>query len=150
MDRLDCNKFGPCRKIGPRCRIWALVSGSSARTLGAFACVLTQANLGMDLSLAGDLLAAGSALAGLVLVFLGGVLNTYATYDTVQQPAVRRLYKRKGWTCVGGFTLSLAGALFAFLAHAWCSVGYLRLSAGALGGASIVLLILTVVEVWSI
>jgi hypothetical protein len=104
----------------------------------------------MDLSLSGDLLAAGVALAGLVLVFLGGVLNTYATYDTVQQPSVQGVYRRKAWACVAGFVLSLAGALFAFLAHVWCSVGWLKMAAGALAAACVVLLIMAVVEVQSI
>jgi hypothetical protein len=104
----------------------------------------------MDLSLSGDLLSAGSALSGLVLVFLGGVLNTYAGFDTEQQPAVRTKYRRKAWACFAGFALSLAGTVFAFLANAWNSVQCLKWSAATLGAALFVLLVMAVVEVMDI
>lgn len=104
----------------------------------------------MDLSLAGDLLSAGAALSGLVLVFLGETLNTYDQYEAQQQPAVRARYRTRAWFCFAGFTLCLAGTLFAFLGQLCSSGGMLVIAAAALGGALLLLLVMALVEVRSI
>jgi hypothetical protein len=98
----------------------------------------------------GDLLSAGATLAGLVLVFLGGVLNTYAQFDSEQQPAVRKKYRRRAWFCFAGFALTLAGSLFAFLASVCDSAGLFAVAVAALGTALLVLLVMALVEVRSI
>jgi hypothetical protein len=104
----------------------------------------------MDLSLAGDLVSAGSALAGLVLVFLGGILNAYGLYDTAQQRAVKAKYSQRAWFCFAGFTLSLAGTVFAFFAALSDSGELLAVAASALGAALLVLLVMAVIEIRSI
>jgi hypothetical protein len=45
---------------------------------------------------AGDRFSGASALAGLILVFLGGVLSSYDSFDTDAKFAVRARYRRNG------------------------------------------------------
>jgi hypothetical protein len=104
----------------------------------------------MDLTIAGDLLAAGAALAGLVLVFLGGVLNAYDGYDTTQQVAVKKRYRLRAWSCLLGFVLAVLGSVFSFLARLWQSQACLHYATLALAAALVVLLLLALVEVLSI
>jgi hypothetical protein len=66
----------------------------------------------------GDILAAATALAGLLLVFMGAVSTTYDSYATAQKSAVRPKYRRRVWLAFAGFILSVAAAAFA-LAAKW-------------------------------
>jgi len=71
---------------------------------------------GGALSLTGDVIAAGTALAGLVLVYLGSVSAGYASYERDQQRTVRAVYQRKAWFAVGGILLSILASGIAVLA----------------------------------
>jgi hypothetical protein len=54
------------------------------------------------LSLTGDVIAAGAALAGLILVYLGSVATGYAGYERTQQGTVRASFQRRAWFGVVG------------------------------------------------
>jgi phosphate/sulfate permease len=60
--------------------------------------------------------AGGTTLAGLMLVFLGGVLTGYDSYDTAQKKAVRDKYKRRARLTLIGFSAALLSAALALLA----------------------------------
>ena|SRR5437763_12177381 len=84
--------------------------------------------------IAGDILAAATALAGLLLVFMGAVSTAYDLYAKDQKASVRSKYQYRVWLAFAGFVLSVAAAVFA-LAAKWfdCS---------SLANVSIVLLLL--------
>src|SRR5689334_9560434 len=67
---------------------------------------------------ADQVLTASTALAGLILVFIGSVVSAYDGYETPDQPAVRARYQWRGWFAFAGFAFSLLSALTA-LAYNW-------------------------------
>jgi hypothetical protein len=91
------------------------------------------------LTLAGDVIAAGTVLAGLILVYLGGVANEYAGFDRTAHGAVRTTFMRRAWFAAGGIILSIAASGIAVLGK-W-------LASSCLVGSSVVLLALALV--WS-
>jgi hypothetical protein len=89
----------------------------------------------MDLpSLVSHLFAGGTAFAGLVLVFLGGVITAYESYDPTQKSAVRKKYQARAWVAFTGFVTALLSAVAALLASwteqtAWAHGGVAALAA---------------------
>jgi len=73
------------------------------------------------IDLAGDIAAAGTALAGLLLVFLGTLIASYDAFDPASQPAVRGKFRRRGWLGFTGFVLALAAAALS-LGGKWSGV----------------------------
>jgi peptidoglycan/LPS O-acetylase OafA/YrhL len=67
-------------------------------------------------NVAGDLVAAATALAGLTLVFLGGIATSFDQYDKQQQTTVRGGYQRRAWFAFAGFVLALLSAAVAVVA----------------------------------
>jgi hypothetical protein len=66
------------------------------------------------LAAAGDIASASTALAGLLLVFIGASITAFNSYETVAKDAVRKRFQvRVGWATAGFFAalLSSAGAL---------------------------------------
>ena len=93
------------------------------------------------LEVAGDIAAASTALAGLLLVFLGAVANSFDSFDPVSQPAVLGKYQRRGWLVFTGFVMSLIAAS-ASLTGKWVSSPTLVIiSAAALGLSLLVILV---------
>jgi hypothetical protein len=92
------------------------------------------------LTLAGDVIAAGTVLAGLILVYLGSVANEYAGFDKTAQGSVRIVFLRRAWFAAAGIILSIAASGIAILGK-W-------LAQTCLVGASVVLLALALV--WSV
>src|SRR6266540_1040124 len=82
--------------------------------------------------LTGDVMAAGAALAGLLLVYLGSVSAGYAGYAKTEQGSVRTSYQRRAWFAVVGVALAIAASGTAVLGK-W-------LSHVCLAGASVVLM----------
>ena len=73
----------------------------------------------MDASHVTDqLLTASTALAGLILVFIGNAASGYDGYDASQQQAVKGKYQTQGWLGFAGFAAALLSAFFA-LAYNW-------------------------------
>jgi uncharacterized membrane protein YkgB len=57
------------------------------------------------------LFAGGTALAGLVLVFLGSVFAAYDSYDTTAQVAVVQKYRRRAWLAFFALLMALLAAV---------------------------------------
>jgi hypothetical protein len=68
------------------------------------------------LSLAGDVIAGGVTLAGLILVYLGSVTAGFATFDRTSQGTVRAAYQRKAWLAVVGILFGLSASGLAVIA----------------------------------
>ena len=93
----------------------------------------------------GQLFAGGTALAGLILVFLGGILTSYDAYDTPDKKSVKGKYRRRAWIAFLGFLASLisAGAGLAGLflgAGGWLPTGLIALGLSAILLVAIALL----------
>jgi hypothetical protein len=52
----------------------------------------------------------GGALAGLILVYIGIVVNTYGSYDAAEQRTVRGRLQTRAWLALVGFVLALLAA----------------------------------------
>jgi hypothetical protein len=91
------------------------------------------------LSLTGDVIAAGAALAGLILVYLGSVATGYAGFDPAAHRTVRASFQRRAWFGVVGVVLAIT-ASGAALFGKW-------LSNICLAGTSVVLLALALIWV---
>lgn len=65
-------------------------------------------------AVASDLVSAGTAFAGLILVFLGVTLAAWDSYGAVQQKSVRWKFRRRGLESLLGFVFSLAAVVFGF------------------------------------
>jgi len=74
-----------------------------------------------SVEIASDVIAGGTALAGLILVHIDGVAARYANFRTEDQPAVRCNYVLKAWFGFLGTIFSIAGATVAPVAKWWGS-----------------------------
>jgi hypothetical protein len=64
------------------------------------------------IELGGDVLAAATTLAGLVLVFLAATVGRYESYDAVMRDKkFRDRFKRRAWFIFVGFALAVLSAL---------------------------------------
>jgi hypothetical protein len=66
-----------------------------------------EAEAGGVLPLAGDIVAASAALAGLLIVYLGGVASEYASFAKTAQASVRGSFQSRAWFAVGGVLFSV-------------------------------------------
>ena len=94
--------------------------------------------------LAGDLFTAGSTLAGLILVFLGGILSAYDSFSRDARFAVRAGYRKRGGLALGGFFAALVSAALALGAKWWALPTLLYSAAAGLALAFILTIILAV------
>jgi hypothetical protein len=89
------------------------------------------------IELASDVVAGGTALGGLFLVYIGGLTASFGGYSREQQPHVRSKFQTKAWLAVVGLIGALIAAGVA-IAGKWfennCAVS-----------AAIVLFVLTIV-----
>jgi hypothetical protein len=65
---------------------------------------------------AGDVATAASAMAGLVLVFIGAISSSFDSYQKAEQRAVLARYRRRAWFAFAGFVLALLSTLSALIA----------------------------------
>ena len=100
--------------------------------------------------IAGDVLAGSTALAGLLLVYLGGLAAGYAGYETTQQPAVRPSFRRRAWFGFVGLAVSILAAGLA-LAAKWAALDCMAAASAFLllvaFGWGIATALLTVLEI---
>jgi uncharacterized membrane protein len=75
-------------------------------------------------SVASDIVAAGTALAGLILVYLGAVAVRYETLDPKDQSASRDVYRRHGRRAFRGVVIALVAAIAALTAKSLKSEPY--------------------------
>jgi hypothetical protein len=85
--------------------------------------------------------AGSTALAGLILVFLGVVLAGYDSYEAAQRSAVRSRYQLRGYLTFAGFLAALVSAVLAMLTN-WGQSRILTCGALATLGLSFLLLLL--------
>lgn len=102
------------------------------------------------LPLGGDVIAAGAALAGLILVYLGSVANEYAGFPTTDQGAVRSVFMRRAWFATVGIVFSISASGVAILGK-WlastCLVGVAVILLGLALAWSVIIAILLALEV---
>ena len=63
-----------------------------------------------------DVAAAGSALAGLLLVYIGGVSSAFGSFRSEDQSTVIGAFLRRAWLGFGGFILALTSSASALSA----------------------------------
>jgi hypothetical protein len=66
--------------------------------------------MGGAIEVGGDVSAAATALAGLLLVFLGSISTTFDGYQKTEQGAVRGRYQRRAWIAFAGFVFAILAA----------------------------------------
>jgi hypothetical protein len=91
--------------------------------------------MGEDSSIASDVITASTALAGLLLVFLGGLVSAYQSYDAEQQPSVRAGYRGKAWFAFAGFLFALLSGALAFIGKIWGEAAVVAVAIAMLGAA---------------
>lgn len=62
------------------------------------------------------LFSGGTALAGLILVFLGQVVASFESFEAVDRSAVREKHQRRAWLGFSGFAAALLAAVTGLLA----------------------------------
>ena len=75
------------------------------------------------LDLGSDVITGATALGGLILVYVGGVTASFASYERTAQAKVKRRHRRKAWSGVAGVILSMASAACALIAK-WASLDW--------------------------
>ena len=75
-------------------------------------------------SAAGDIADAGTALAGLILVYLGAVAVRYETLDPKDQSSARETYRRHARRAFRGIVIALVAAIAALTAESLKSEPY--------------------------
>jgi len=75
-------------------------------------------------SIAGDIADAGTALAGLILVYLGAVAVRYETLDPKDQSSGRDVYRRHARRAFRGIVIALIAAIAALTAKSLKSEPY--------------------------
>jgi hypothetical protein len=93
------------------------------------------------------LFAGGTALAGLVLVFLGGILTAYDSYETEDKSAVAATYKRRAWLAFAGFLFALLAATSGLIGLMRGPAPWLTIGVFALGISGVLLLLMAVLSV---
>jgi uncharacterized membrane protein len=84
-------------------------------------------------SVASDIANAGTALAGLILVYLGAVAVRYETLDPKDQSSARVVYRRHARRAFRGIVFALLAALAALIAEALKSEPYAAMVAAIAG-----------------
>lgn len=100
--------------------------------------------------IADQLLAAGTTLAGLVLVFLSGALSTFQSYETDQQDAVRKRFQLRGWLAFAAFAASAASAAASLAFYRMPVHCLIVLGEGLFAIALILALVAAVISAWDI
>jgi hypothetical protein len=80
------------------------------------------------LSVAGDVVAASVALAGLILVYLGTISTAFDSYQKKEQVTVLGKYRRRAWFAVLSFALSISAAALALIGK-WVGIKCAALAA---------------------
>ena len=90
-------------------------------------------------SIAGDIADAGTALAGLILVYLGAVAVRYETLDPKDQSSGRDVYRRHARRAFRGIVIALIAAIAPLTAKSLKSEPY----ATAIGGMALLALLIS-------
>lgn len=98
-------------------------------------------------TISGHLLTAGTALAGLVLVFLGQVFTSYDGYDATEKKSVRSKYQTRGVLALIGFLLAGVSAALGYWASWSGSPGVAWVGSVSLAAAFVFVVIVAVASV---
>jgi hypothetical protein len=89
------------------------------------------------IDVAGDVVAAGSALAGLMLVYMGALSTSFASFQPQERKSVRGSHLKRTWFAFAGLVLfvaavsgALIGKLFAIPCLAVAALGLLLIGCG--------------------
>lgn len=74
--------------------------------------------------IADQLLAAGTTLAGLILIFLSNAVTAYEGYDPTERATVRQRYRSRGLLAFCAFTGALVSAILS-ISYYWVTVSCL-------------------------
>ncbi len=80
----------------------------------------------------GDVVAAGSAVAGLMLVYIGALSTSYGTYDAKERSSVRGSFQRRAWFAFFGLLLNALSIPFGLAAKGLDSFCALYIGLGLL------------------
>jgi hypothetical protein len=80
------------------------------------------------LGIAGDIIQGATALAGLMIVFIGNAVSGYSSYDKVQQRAIRDAFHQRAWFGFWGVFVAIAAVLLAILAK-WSASNEIAIAA---------------------
>ena len=89
-------------------------------------------------SVASDIAAAGTALAGLILVYLGAVAVRYETLDRTEQASTRDDYRGHARRAFRGLVIALVAAIAALTAKSLKAEPYATMIAAAAGLALLI------------
>lgn len=67
------------------------------------------------LGIAGDIIQGATALAGLMIVFIGNAVSGYSSYDKVQQRAVHEAFHQRAWFGFWGVFIAILAVILAVL-----------------------------------
>jgi NADH:ubiquinone oxidoreductase subunit 6 (subunit J) len=84
-------------------------------------------------SIASDIAGASTALAGLILVYLGAVAVRFETLDPKDQASAREIYRRHARRTFRGIVIALVAAIAALTAKALKSEPYAAMIAAVQG-----------------
>lgn len=84
-------------------------------------------------AVSGEVVTAGTALAGLVLIYLGSLVTSYGGYQATEQKAVRGRFQMRAWLAFVGFSLAISSAMLGVLGK-W-------LGSPCTGNASVIVLL---------
>lgn len=84
-----------------------------------------------------EVVASATALAGLILVFLGAIGTAFDSYQKQEQNAVRTRYQRRAWFAFVGFALALLSTCLGLVAK-WLGNECAALAALVLLGVSLI------------
>jgi NADH:ubiquinone oxidoreductase subunit 3 (subunit A) len=98
------------------------------------------------LSVTGEVADAGTALAGLILVYLGALAARYESLNTKSKADERDYYQRHAWLALSGIVLALAAAFFALIAK---STKPESIATGFASAAAFALIVSFVIAVWA-
>lgn len=68
-----------------------------------------------SISIVSEIVGASTALAGLILVYLGSLVASYAAFQPQERKSVRQRHQRRAWVAFGGFALALLTATLGLL-----------------------------------
>ncbi|MGN6818247.1 MAG: hypothetical protein ACTHJR_06205 [Sphingomonas sp.] len=67
------------------------------------------------LNVSGEVVTAGTALAGLILIYIGSLVTVYGGYGATEQKSVKLRFLARAWIVFVGFILALLSAALAVL-----------------------------------
>lgn len=67
------------------------------------------------LSVSGEIVTAGTALAGLILIYIGALVTSYGSFAATEQKSVKGKFQQRAWLAFVGLFLAMLAASLAIL-----------------------------------